>query len=238
VAGADGAGSVVTQALGLEEHYDFGTAIQSEVLVTGDEMAKRRGQVTIDLGCIPDGYGWVFPKSNYLSIGLAQRHARSKGLKQHYHEFLKSLAIGQFTITRLSGALVPMYRGEVVVSRARAVLVGDAAGLVDPLTGEGIHNAVFSAILAAPAVKQALEHGEAELVDYQWAVESQIVPEIRAAHSFSSMMVRFPHLVFRVLGRDERLFRGCCYLLRGETRYSAIMQRLGNIGRLYTILAR
>ncbi|MFC1985052.1 NAD(P)/FAD-dependent oxidoreductase [Chloroflexota bacterium] len=59
-----------------------------------------------------------------------------------------------------------MCGGNAIVSRDRIALLGDAAGLVDPLTGEGIHNAIWSAQLAAPIIEDSLLHDEVRLHNY------------------------------------------------------------------------
>ena len=236
VAGADGAGSVVAKALGLRNYANNTIAIQSEVVVSGDEMARWRGQIGIDLGRNSGGCGWVFPKSDHLSIGLAYLHSGGKDLKYHYQEFMDSLKLGNYTVARRDSGLIPLCRGEVVASRGRAVLLGDAAGLVDPLTGEGIYHAILSAKLAAPVIQNALLSGEEELSDYQKAVEERIMPEIKIARSLSRILVQFPNLVFKMVARDNRMWGGACRLLRGELNYTAAKQRMGALGGLYSFI--
>ena len=192
VAGADGTGSIVANVMGLTNHISNIAAIQSEVLVPKEEMAKWRGNIGVDFGRISGGYGWVFPKADHLSIGMAFLHSRSKGLKQYYQKFLDSLNISSYTIAKQSGSLIPICKGEAVVSQGRAVLLGDAAGLVDPLTGEGIYNAILSAKLAAPAIQNSLLQDTVGLPDYQKAIEERVMPELKIARSLSRALVRFP----------------------------------------------
>ncbi len=236
--GADGAGSVVARALGLKNNTSRIAALETEVLVAEEELARWRSQITIDVGCVPGGYAWVFPKLNHLSIGIACLSSQAKGLKHRYREFLHSLNIRHYTITRWSGSLIPICSGEVVASRGRAALLGDAAGLVDPLTGEGIYNAILSAQLAAPVIEQSLIHDEAGLSAYQQAVDEKIMPEMKIARFLSRIMVRFPSMVLKMLHRDERVWRGGCYLLRGEIDYTTIRKKLGELGGIYAFLKR
>ena len=236
VAGADGVGSVVAKALGLRDYANNAAAIQSEVMVSEEEMAKWKGQIGIDLGRISGGYGWVFPKSDHLSIGLAYLYSRGKNIKHHYQEFMDSLNLGNYTVARWDSGLIPLCRGEVVASRDRAVLLGDAAGLVDPLIGEGIYHAILSAKLAAPVIQNALLSGEEELSDYQKAVEERIMPEIKIARSLSRILVQFPNVVFKMVARDNKMWGGACRLLRGELNYTAAKQRMGALGGLYSFI--
>ena len=133
---------------------------------------------------------------------------------------------------------MPRCERKVIASRGRAALLGDAAGLVDPLIGEGIYNAILSTQFAAPVIEKALIHDEVGLHDYQKAVEEKIMPEMKMAAFLSRVLVQFPSIVFEVLKRDERMWRGCCYLLRGEINYTTVKQKLGALGGIYAFLSR
>ena len=237
VAGADGAYSVVARELGLRNNASYITALETEVQVPEEEMARWRSQIAIDLGYIPRGYAWVFPKLDHLSIGIACLSSQASGLKRHYWEFFGSLNITNYTITKWSGSLTPVCGREVVACRDRVALLGDAAGLIDPLTGEGIYNAIWSAQLAAPVIEESLRHGEPGLQNYQQAIEEKIMPETRIARVLSRIFVLSPAMLFRVLNRDERIWRGCCRLLCHEIDYSTVKQRLGGFRGIYSFLS-
>ena len=93
VVGADGVSSVVAKALDRKSNISYMTAIETEVLVAEEELTRRKAQVTIDFGCVPGGYAWVFSKLDHLSIGIACPSSKAKGLKNRYWEFLHSLNI-------------------------------------------------------------------------------------------------------------------------------------------------
>ena len=133
---------------------------------------------------------------------------------------------------------MPRCERKVIASRGRAALLGDAAGLVDPLIGEGIYNAILSTQFAAPVIEKALIHDEVGLHDYQKAVEEKIMPEMKMAAFLSRVLAQFPSIVFEVLKRDERMWKGCCYLLRGEKNYTTVKQKLGALGGIYAFLSR
>jgi len=238
VAGADGVGSVVAKALGLKRNADYAVAMQTEVRVSEEQLSRWKSQIVVDLARIAGGYAWVFPKSDHLSIGLACLGSKPKNLRQCYWNFLHSLDISDYTVAKWCSSRIPLYTGEVVASQGRALLLGDAAGLVDPLTGEGIYNAILSAQLSAPVVEKALFHNEVGLHAYQKAVEEEIMPEMKIAYALSRIVVRFPSIAFKMLGRDERVWRGCCHLLRGEINYMTVKRELGVSGGIYRILSR
>jgi len=235
VAGADGAKSIVAKALGINTNRNCLVGIETEVAVDSDELLKWKSQIAIELGRIPAGYAWVFPKTDHLSIGIGCLANEAKNLKRCYREFVDSLSLGHYTVGRWYGSVIPICTGQAVVTRDRAVLLGDAAGLADPLTGEGIYNAILSAQLAAPAIGEALIGGEVKLLDYRKSVEEKIMPEMRIAYVFSRVLAQFPHRLFKLLKRDERIWRECCHLLRGETDYSTIKDKMGPLSRLYDL---
>ncbi len=237
VVGADGANSIVARSLDLKSKNQLVAAMEAEIIVPDAEMERWRSQVTLDIGCIRGGYGWVFPKLDHLSVGLACHSSKAKSLKGCYQDFLRSLNLEHYSVSMLTGSLIPVCTGKATVSQGRAALLGDAAGLVDPLTGEGIYNAILSARLAAPVIEEALLSNETELIDYQRAVEKEIYPEMKVANFLSKVFVRLPLIVFEALNRDDRAWRISCYLLRGETSYTTIKQKLGLLGGIYAFLS-
>lgn len=124
----------------------------------------------------------------------------------------------------------------MAIQSKRFLLLGDAAGLVDPLTGEGIHNAIKSAQIAAPIIGQCLRTNNLDLRDYQDAIDREIMPELRAAQGFAGLFTWFPRLCFTLVERNDRLWRTCCRLLRGEETYVAIKQRLDPLEGLFDLL--
>jgi len=238
IAGADGAGSIVARTLGTKNNNRCLVGLETEVSLAREELAEWESQVRIDLGCIPAGYAWVFPKSEHLSIGIACLRDKARELKGCYGEFLNSLKLGKSSLIKWSGSLLPVCTGKTVVAQGRAVLLGDAAGLADPLSGEGLYNAILSAKLAAQAIFESLRAGMPRLDDYQRAVEEKILPEMRIAHIFSQVLNLLPQRLFWLLKRDERIWKNCCYLCRGETNYRTIKNKITSLGGLYNLVLR
>jgi len=238
VVGADGAYSVVARELGMGRSTEYLGGIGSEIVVPEAELAKWKSRVQIDLGCIPGGYAWVFPKRNHLSIGVGCQASKARDLHAHHQKFLNSLSIGNYTITKSSSHLIPTCTKGRLVWQDKALLLGDAAGLADPLTGEGIYNAILSAQLAAPVIENSLAHGKVKLEDYQEAVDEKIMPELRTARVLSKFFVRFPHLAFGMFNQSEGVWRAVCNLMFGEIDYAAIKGRVGGFKGIFNRLFR
>jgi geranylgeranyl reductase family protein len=238
VVGADGAYSVVARELGMGRSIEYVAGIGSELVVPEAELAKWKSRAQMDLGCIPGGYAWVFPKRNHLSIGVGCSASKARNLNHHHQKFLNSLSIGSYTIARSSSHLIPTCTKGRLVWQDKALLLGDAAGLADPLTGEGIYNAIQSAELAAPVIENSLVRGKVGLQDYQQVVERKIMSELRIARTLSKFFVRFPHLAFGMLNQSEGVWRTGCNLMLGEINYAVIKERVGGFKGIFNRLLR
>jgi flavin-dependent dehydrogenase len=206
--------------------------------VPDEELAKWKSRVEIDLGCIPGGYAWVFPKQKHLSIGAGCLAAEAKDVQRRYAAFLSSLPISSCTVSRTGSHMIPVCGRRAVVWHDRTLLLGDAAGLADPMTGEGIYHAIKSARLAAPVIEDYLLGRANGLQDYQRLIDRQVISELRIAYTLSRIFVRFPHLVFRLLKPYGRLWNAYCSLARGELNYTTMAEKLGAFRGIFALLAR
>lgn len=237
VVGADGARSQVRKSMDIKcSGYIVG--LQTEVQVTKKELAKWKSRIGIDIGRIRGGYGWVFPKAKHLSIGIAAPVERAKGLKNIYYEYLDSLKLGQRTILRWTASQLPICIGQPIVSQPRAILIGDAAGLADPLSGEGLYNAILSAKLGGNSIERAMTNCDVTLNDYSDAIATKIVPQMKIAYIFSKVLSQLPKQLFGVLNKDERVWQTCSKMLRGEIDYVTIKNKVSNLGGLYSLVSR
>ena len=238
VIGADGAHSTVARELDMRRNIEYLTAIESEIAVPEQELVKWRARAHLDLGCVPGGYAWVFPKRDHLSVGAGCGASKARGLNAPYQKFLDSLNVGSYTVASSGRHLIPTRTKGSLVWQNRALLLGDAAGLCDPLTGEGIYYAIRSAQLAAQVIEDCLTNDRAELENYQEAVDREMVSELRVARVLSRLFVRFPHVAFGMLKQSDRAWKTECGLLSGELKYSNIKDRAGGFKGIFKRLLR
>jgi flavin-dependent dehydrogenase len=159
-------------------------------------------------------------------------------LQVHHQRFLNSLGIGNYAITRSGSHLIPTCTKGRLVWQDKALLLGDAAGLTDPLTGEGIYNAILSAQLAAPVIENSLAHGKGELQDYQEAIEDKIMSELRTARVLSKFFVRFPRLTFGLFNQSDGAWGAICNLMFGEIDYATAREKVGGLKGILNRLLR
>jgi geranylgeranyl reductase family protein len=238
VVGADGAYSIVARELNMRRRIEYLAAMESEITVADKDLARWKSRVQIDLGIVPAGYAWVFPKSDHLSIGAGCRVSKARSLNRHYQEFLNSLNLGDYIVARSGTHLIPTCTEGSLIWQDRALLLGDAAGLTDPLTGEGIYYSIRSAQLAAPVIKNYLTQAGTGLQDYQQLVEKEIVSELRIARTLSKYFVHFPRLTFRMLGRSDGVWAAERDVMLGEADYSSVKEKVGGLRGMLTHLFR
>jgi 2-polyprenyl-6-methoxyphenol hydroxylase-like FAD-dependent oxidoreductase len=106
-------------------------------------------------------------------------------------------------------------------------VVGDAAGLVDPLSGEGIHMAFMSGRLAARAALRMLAGEADDLSAYQRAVERRLQPELTVSRKLQELFQFAPPPYVAVMRRSEKFWRYFCHLLRGELTYLDFLRMIG-----------
>ena len=227
VVGADGARSIVAANVELMRDIDLGIGMEAEISVPGQRLVQWESLMGLDLGHMRGGYGWVFPKKDHLSVGVGSPLRRARRLKSAYQAVLKAHGLNDCSATRIRSHWLPVRRKGMAIQSGRCLLLGDAAGLVDPVTGEGIHNAVRSARIAAPVIEDYLQGSSANLKEYEAAVDKQIMPELRAARALARAFAWFPGLVFDAVESSDRLWNACCRLLRGEDTYITLKRRLG-----------
>ena len=169
--GADGASSVIRRRVGIEfRSDDFAYGL-------GWHVYGTRPAAHVDVQYLDEftGYLWLFPRTDHLSYGIASgyREATPAQLKAKLLEYIDrqnpaaaaAIRIGA-PETRFYAAMIPalgvksLDRLKASDPRAGWALVGDAAGFVDPLTGEGIYYAIKSASLLARAITNQFDHYE------------------------------------------------------------------------------
>ena len=189
VVAADGSSSRAAAAVGVVcEQVDLGL----EAELPTPPGSDWDGRVLLDWGPVPGSYGWVFPKGDTLTVGVIGDRRHGAELRAYYRSFVAAHGLdladavvdgGHLTRVRAPGS--PLVRGRLLVA-------GDAAGLLEPWTREGISFALRSGALAGTAAA-------GEPASYPAAVEAELGPEMAAGRRALAAFTRHPRVVHEVL---------------------------------------
>lgn len=218
--GADGVQSIVARHL-FGRPFDpqtIGFALEAEAPACPDDPIR------IDFGAAHWGYGWRFPKPGSTTIGIGGLHARNPEMKALMARYLTE--IGVPSDLPVKGHFLPFGDFRKTPGKGAVLLAGDAAGLVDPITGEGIGHAIASGRLATEAVAAALAAGapESALHRYKEAL-NPIHHGLRHARLLRPLVFSgaLSPLFLRIF-RDSRSTRQrYMALLAGDIEYSAFL---------------
>jgi geranylgeranyl reductase family protein len=229
--GADGADSIVARSLPLPPQRNDGDGIAIESEIPFDSSIpfppRERKFINLDFGGVPNGYGWVFPKREWLSIGVGGmfRETKKTNTRQCYKSFLKGLDyIPEGKTGKVMGHSLPSFYDEKQkVSQGRILLVGDAAHLMDPLQGEGIYYAIRSGMLAGEAIAESKKEGNIPSDFYQRAVHDEICRNLKWAFILSRFAFRFTKLAYRTLKRYPEMGEFYLQTLEGRETYQGFV---------------
>jgi flavin-dependent dehydrogenase len=118
-----------------------------------------------------------------------------------------------------------LWDGNQKLHTENAVLAGEAACVVDPLTAEGIRPSIFSGLIAAGAIHQALSGDLSALANYTDTINEQWGTEMSWAKKLSSAFYRFPGVGYKVGVKRPGGAQIMSKILSGEIRYSDIAGR-------------
>lgn len=222
IIGADGANSIVARALyGKAKRYRD-IAFGLEVELPRETVADNK--VDIDIGAVDWGYGWVFPKHGSVTVGVCGSHESNADMRATLDDYAAQSPemVRESQTAPCKGAFLPTGWRLGAPGDGRVLLVGDAAGLVDALTGEGIGWAIRSGQLAAQSCVKALSRGAPGAAIRHYAAEIQYAQnEIRIAGWIASLAYARPlrPLFARALRDSPTMARSGLKLLSGQFDY-------------------
>ena len=208
--GADGANGIVAKTVGLEDGIVRGVALEGNVGWEHLDRGRFESTAVVELGQPDGGYGWLFPKGDHANLGVGGWDREGPHLRDHLARLSRTYGIDPNVLTDVRGHRLPMRRvGATTPARDNVVLVGDAAGLVDPLSGDGMYEAFASARLAAEAILAG------DLGRYPAALAQALDHHAGASWSAKRALDRHPAVCFWA-ARSPGVFGVVSGLLRGD----------------------
>ncbi len=200
VVGADGASSIITSKAGLEDVDENHQIVGIRAYYTGVKDLND----TIELHFIDEmipGYFWIFPLANGIAnVGAGMITADLKKSKINLQEAMnkaitqnklfKDRFVNAKQLTQIKSWSLPVGSKRRKLHANGVILVGDAAGLIDPFTGEGIGNALTSGKIAAECIEKALEKNDfsaAVLKEYEDILWKEVGTELKTSYKLQKL---------------------------------------------------
>jgi geranylgeranyl reductase family protein len=235
--GADGANSLVAQQLFPGRRNRRMATLESEVPIGCAPHYPGAGRALIDIGATPAGYAWIFPKQERLSIGVGDLRGGLASPKKIFDRFVRDeKGLAPWKVPPPIGHPLPLFSGHSLANQesiglvsGRALLVGDAGHLVDPLFGEGIYYAIRSGQLAAESILNQVHDPRRSLGEYEETVRQEIYEEFRVAARMAGIVYSYPRLCHRLMPRYQHIVMLYYDVLRGRETYQTFYSRAKSV---------
>ena len=230
IIGADGSSGVTARHVGAEfAQVDLG--LELEIAVPEPVGRRWAGRLLLDWGEIPGSYGWVFPKGDRLTVGVIAARGQGDATKGYLREFVDRLGLAGCDAVRDSGHLTRCRADRSPLRRRQVIVAGDAAGLLEPWTREGISFALRSGALAGEHAAKAATAGdptatESSLDEYVAAVNATLVPDMRAGRALLSAFTRHAGTFHKGLSTAKG-WGAFVKLCRSERSFAELVNRPG-----------
>ena len=211
VIGADGCNGSAAKQLGLAQEITHGVALEANY----PWEQRFAGSMILEIAIINGGYGWIFPKGDHVNVGVGGNEAEGPKLRAELKRMCEAYGVDPDSATSTRGYRLPMRAAGTTLARGTTAVIGDAAGLVDPFSGDGMYEAFYSAKLVSESALGVLAGVSENLDSYQQAVERRIAPLTRAGWGAKAAFERFPRTTY-ALARLPVTFRALEKLLTGD----------------------
>ena len=226
--GADGVHSLVARKLFGRSFMRNRIALGLQMDVPVDNRHKMIPHPEIYFGVVKWGYGWVFPKATHLTVGMGGLLSQNSDLKCSLLQFLRQ-RFDAIPDSKISGHYIPCGDYRKVPGKDNVLLCGDAAGLVDPITGEGIAYAMESGHYAAQAVFEAYDSGKAHSAYAQYITKYRSIQRSLSLANILRYLI-FPritgHLFIKALPKTNTIPKKHIDLMSGDVSYESYVQFL------------
>ncbi|WP_461014901.1 geranylgeranyl reductase family protein [Streptomyces daliensis] len=228
VVGADGSASRIGAHVGVKlDQVDLG--LEAEIPVPPSVAEDWVGRVLVDWGPLPGSYGWVFPKGDTLTVGVISARGEGAATKRYLDDFIGRLGLAGFEPSISSGHLTRCRSEDSPLSRGRVLVCGDAAGLLEPWTREGISFALRSGRLAGEwAVRVAESHdavdARRQALNYAFAIKAGLGVEMGVGRRLLRIFSRRPAMIHTALTGFRPAWNVFADFTRGATSLADIVR--------------
>ncbi|GAP97184.1 geranylgeranyl reductase family protein [Leptolyngbya sp. NIES-2104] len=232
VIGADGANGVTVKATQLRKKRAIALAMEIEhPHHWGDGHPDLRPEIAhLEYGAVKRGYAWIFPKADHLNIGAGvfrpdNQDARSDrtlraGLQKTILDYMDAIGVKYDPdALKFHAHPLPTWGGKEPLHEERILLVGDAAGLINPIFGDGILHAVKSGGIAARSIiDDAAE-------EYSDRIHAEFAANFDAALNLARIFYQWTGVCYKYGVKYEKSTRYATQLLCGDLLFTDMAGR-------------
>jgi menaquinone-9 beta-reductase len=226
--GADGVNSVVAKTIYNKKTSRNGKAFALEVVLPASALSREVAEPEIYFDSLDWGYGWIFPRNDEIVIGIGGLFAKNRDFKAIFDTFFRD-RFGREFIGTVKGHFVPFGEYSKGMGRDGVLLAGDAAGLVDPITGEGIAYAMESGFYAAQSILDVLS-GKTKNVNAEYRKRCVVITdELAYAAKIRNFLFSSAtrELFITALARSSSVPRRYMDLMSGDITYRELLRNSG-----------
>lgn len=222
---ASGTSSKIARQLGVDlRTVDLGLELEVEASVVND---RWRNQIHLDWGPIPGSYGWLFPKGSLLTVGVIGAKGQPNELRKYLKTLIRQLDLEGAPVHKDTGHLTRCRSSQSPLGGQRVLLVGDAAGLLEPWTREGISFATRSGRIAGEVLSLAISQQTSDTSvqqTYKSRLEGSILPEIRAGFDALHAFERHPEVFHFLMTSTPMGWKYFNRITSGDTNLARAMR--------------
>jgi geranylgeranyl reductase family protein len=217
--GADGAKGNMANWLGFKDRKRrLGGALEVET-----PAPETPPVINFEFGMVKNGYIWNFPKADGYSIGIGTfRGGESQNFKQILDLYGKGAFGVEINSFKQYGHPLCLWDGDQKLHTQNALLAGEAACVVDPMTAEGIRPSIFSGIKAAAAISKALAGDSNALPEYTAIMAAEWGAEMKWAQRLAGAFYQFPKVGYKVGVKRPGATAKMIKIIAGELSYSDV----------------
>lgn len=222
---ADGVNGQTAKLAGIQTRRWLLAALEGNAYPEDGFPRAWETAMALDGDAIPGGYGWLFPKGDHLNIGVGGWQVHGAQLRARLERISRYYGYDPASLRNLRGYRLPVRKPGSPLADGNVLLVGDAAGVLDPLTGEGIFGAIWSGRTAAAHIAAYLDGAAADPGGYVREVRHEMLPELSVSLSLWDLFYLLPGTTTRVLRHTPGLWGLLCDVVRGDRTYADLPRR-------------
>ncbi len=221
--GADGVKGAVANWLGFKPRQEFlGATLEVRTAV----VPENQNIAYFDFGSLKNGYIWNFPKADGYTIsgGCLRGKGKAEDIKKQLTNYAKEFGL-DLSDRQYNEYPLCLWTENQALHTDHALLAGEAAGILDPLLGEGIRPSILTGIKAAEAINQALAGDDHALANYSEIISQEWGADMVLAQRLAGVFYQFPKVAYKVGVKRPAAAQIMAKILTGKLRYSDVTEQ-------------